>query len=354
MFQLYRSIFSFFLIIICTSSLAASIDLEKEYSQDFILSTHRINIPEHPHAFNPTVVRWNGQLLMCFREIVETNKIIADTIFCSAESKLGLVFLDEEFNPQQPAQMLDLSRDGAPSRADDPRLLIVDDQLFLIYSDNVDKEVTEGGFRVYVVELLFNGDEFLIEQHERLAQFQNELPCRREKNWTPFEYRRSLLLAYSISPHKIFYPLLGLESCVTIGNTWPEIFWKWGELRGGTPAIFVDGKYLSIFHSSLDMASEHSDNETCLHYFIGAYTFSNHPPFIINGMSPEPIVGKGFYNGENYVPYWKPVRVVFPCGLVENGPYIWMTYGRQDHEVWVAKIDKWKLLDSLIPIDLKN
>lgn len=351
--QVYRLIFSFFLFAAPMHCNARLINLE-EYPQSFISDTKRIRVPGHATAFNPTLVRWNGRLLMCFRELIETQKILSSQIVCSADSRLGLVFLDEEFNPSGDVQLLDLCPEGTISRADDPRLVMVGGRLFLIYSDNNDPEVSQGGFRVYVIELTFNGREFEIEQQEKMSQFQNELAWRREKNWTPFEYGGSLLLIYSVSPHKVLYPLLGLETCVTVANTWPELFWTWGELRGGTPAVLVEGEYLSFFHSSMDMASEHSDGELSLHYFMGAYTFGKELPFAITKMSPEPLVAKGFYSGEAYEPYWKPVQVVFPGGLIEEGPFLWMTYGRQDHEIWVGKIDKRALLGSLQCVDVKN
>src|SRR3990172_2038802 len=35
--------------------------------QDFILGTKKIEIPDHPFAFNPSIIRWQGHLLMSFR-----------------------------------------------------------------------------------------------------------------------------------------------------------------------------------------------------------------------------------------------------------------------------------------------
>jgi len=88
------------------------------------------------------------------------------------------------------------------------------------------------------------------------------------------------------------------------------------------------------------------------HYFMGAYTFSNSPPFNITQISPEPIWAKNFYSGLNYERYWGSVRVVFPCGFFTDEKFIWITYGRQDHELWIVKLDKQGLLKSLIPIGI--
>lgn len=339
-----------FLYLVTTHSLAAQNCLE-EASQDFILEIRQIHIPDHPHAFNPSIIRWKGNLLMSFREIIENEDVVLQQIDCSAESRIGLVFLDDDFNPSSEVQILDLNGQGSYGRADDARLVTVGEKLYLVYSDNLDVDVTNGGYRVYVALLEFDGKDFAIGFQERMSHFEGERSSRREKNWVPFDYVGNLLLAYSLSPHRILSPLLGLETCVTIAKTSSDISWSWGELRGGTPGILVDGEYLSIFHSSLYMKTIYSNGKSVLHYFIGAYTFAGSPPFAITKMSPEPMIAKGFYSGEIYTPYWKPVHVVFPCGLMAEGSFIWMAYGRQDHEIWIAKIDKQGLLGSLVPIN---
>jgi predicted GH43/DUF377 family glycosyl hydrolase len=85
-----------------------------------------------------------------------------------------------------------------------------------------------------------------------------------------------------------------------------------------------------------------------VHYFMGAYLFEDSPPFSIQKISPNPIVSKTFYNGPAYQT-WKPLRVVFPCGVIHNEKYIWVSYGRQDHEAWIVKLDKAGLYKSLVP-----
>ena len=87
---------------------------------------------------------------------------------------------------------------------------------------------------------------------------------------------------------------------------------------------------------------------------MGGYTFDKEPPFAIRKMSIEPIIGKGFYGKPFYKPYWKSVRVVFPCGFVQNEEHIWVAYGRHDHESWIVKLDKKKFLDSLVPVKTIN
>jgi predicted GH43/DUF377 family glycosyl hydrolase len=321
----------------------SSVDLE-EMAQDFVLETKKIEIPGYPDAFNPSIIRWEGRYLMSFR-------VIPDPKF-SFQSWIGLIFLDDDFHPVGPPQPLDM-RQGCqtPCRAEDARLILIGDQLWMVYSDNREKKISRGGFRVYIAKVANDGDLFFLENIECLSCFEGEDRNVREKNWVPFDYQGNLLLAYSLQPHKILCPIVGTGECESVACSRSEIQWDWGVLRGGTPALLdSSGDYLAFFHSTKDMESLHSQGKIVSHYFFGAYTFSRHPPFAITRISPDPIVGKGFYEGRDYKPYWKPVRVVFPCGFVMNDDFIWIAYGRQDHEIWIVKLDKNGLLNNLKPV----
>lgn len=324
--------FSMAVIILWLSSpwlLIAHHDPE-EIVQDFMLKTKRILIPEYPYAFNPSIVRWNGSLLLSFRTLLDSPE----------KSQIGLIRVDHKFNQLNKPQLLDLGM--APLfTAEDARLLTVGNDLYLVYTDNI---------RMYLALLDFNGERFFIKHQENLFYAEGDT-LRQEKNWVPFDYKGRFLMAYSLSPHRIIYPRIGKGGCKTMGLSHPQISWNWGELKGGTPGILIDHQYyLAIFHSTIKMTTVHSNGQEILHYFMGAYTFAKKPPFAITHISPMPLVAKGFYSGKIYTPYWRPLHVVFPCGLLDDGSYLWITYGRQDHEIWVAKVDKRRLLDSLVPV----
>jgi predicted GH43/DUF377 family glycosyl hydrolase len=317
----------------------------EERAQDFVLEVKRIEIPDYPLAFNAGITRWQGRLLLSFRIIPDRKK--------SYDAEIGLVFLNEEFCLISRPQLLTLRDEysTSPCRAEDARLITIGDKLYMIYDDNMEPKLSKGGFRVYVAEIQYDGDHFIVHRAECLSCYEGEMKSIREKAWVPFIYEENLLLAYSILPHRIFYPLLdGSGVCQTVACTKSAISWDWGILRGGTPALIEGEEYLAFFHSSIDMATVHSDGKKMAHYFMGAYQFSRDPPFSITKISPEPIIGKNFYNGTKYKPYWKPVRCVFPCGYVSDEKYIWVTYGRDDHETWIVKLDKDKLLQSLVPV----
>lgn len=330
----------------------AQIDLE-EYAQDFVLETKQILIESAPDAFNPSIVKWKDAYWMSFRCIENPDK---DSPFSSAAvSCIEMIELGENFLPiGQPYSLIldhpDLER--PVMLAEDGRLMTVGDHLYLIYSGNKHEEITDEGFRMYVAELEYDGKDFHVLSNECLTQFEGVNPSRREKNWVPFEYEEHLLLAYTLFPHKILHPLLDESGvCVTRASTYPSIVWEWGEIRGGTPAFRLNEQfYLGFFHSSTVLSTVHSKHQPVPHYFMGAYVFSASPPFEIQYVSPEPIIGKNFYHGPVYEPYWHPVHAIFPCGMIVEENEIWISYGRQDHEMWIVKLDKEKLLESFINV----
>jgi predicted GH43/DUF377 family glycosyl hydrolase len=357
MFFPHKFIVSFCLILFCFyRSIYANRDLE-EFVQDFVIQTKKITIPEYPHAFNASIAKWKGRWLMSFRCMKDNKKTfqLSSVGESAGESDLGLIWLDDEFNPVGNPQFVTLDHPAKKRPhllTEDARLIVKDEILYVIYSANKENDLTNGSFRVYVAKL-DNINEFLYVAHnECLSNFEGAHPNKREKNWVPFIYENELLLAHHLFPHKIFQPLLdGSGDCKMVSNTFPSFIWEWGELRGGTPAIKINEEYyLSFFHSSIPLKTIHSDSQLIPHYFMGAYLFSATPPFTIKYISPEPIIGPNFYHGPIYEPHWHPVRVIFPCGLVVDKNEILIMYGRQDHEIWITRIDKQQLLEGLIHV----
>ena len=318
------------------------LDLEAG-QQPFVLEIRKIEIDGHPHAFNPSIIRWRGEILLAFRTYLTPRS--------SYEIEIGLIRLDEEFSPIGKASFLRFpDRDpSCLSKRQDPRLVESNGRLWVVYNNVLD--LREINPKLEIRRMLFAEVEcddtgFTAKEPECLYYFDEMKPQRSEKNWVPFDFDGNLLFSYSLFPHRIMEPLFGTNSCRTVFSHNSPIEWDWGVLRGGTPAIEVDGKYLAFFHSSTNIASCHSEGILRLHYFMGAFTFSKEPPFAIERMSPEPITAHGFYEGKKYKT-WKPLHVVFPGGFLVDGPFIWLVYGRQDHEVWITKLDKQGLLDSL-------
>jgi predicted GH43/DUF377 family glycosyl hydrolase len=316
------------------------IDLDTFFS-DFILETKKIEIPGHPFANNPSITRWKGRLLLSFRSY---NMATGST------NPFGLVWLDEEFNPVSTPQIFELpfKNPVLASKQQDPRLITVGDRLFAVYNNILENVTHKEMRRMFVVEFHYDRDTFTASEPECITHFESENEMRYEKNWVPFAYNGQLHLGYSVIPHKIFRPILGTNSCETVSTSKNTFPWDWGHPRGGTQAILDKDHYLGFFHSWADVHTVQSNNKKITHYVMGAYIFEAHPPFNIIAASPHPIVSSGFYDPP-YYKTWKPLRCVFPGGLIVDENYAWVTYGRQDHEVWIAKIDKKKLIESLVP-----
>lgn len=325
-----------FFFCVFSAELTAILDLDK-MEASFVLETKRIHIEGYPDAFNPSIVNWENRLLMSFRS--------RDPITKQA-TIVGFTWLDEKFNPVGKPQILNIQGD---TYIQDPRLLVIDHKLFMAYSDLWEDPGTKMKKRkMCMAEILHDGVRFFAIDKDCYLDFQGDITNKFEKNWVPFDYEGLMLLSYSLSPHRIFLPLHGEDRCVTIADNDEESSWKWGTLRGGTPALLVDDHYLAFFHSSTPLATAQSEGQSMVHYFMGAYLFEKHPPFSIQKISPKPIVSKAFYNGPAH-DTWKPLRVVFPCGFVHNDKSIWISYGRQDYEAWIVKLDKAGLYKSLIP-----
>jgi predicted GH43/DUF377 family glycosyl hydrolase len=304
--------------------------------QDFVLETKQIIIPGVNRVWNASIARWKGKFLLACRINLYG---------------IGLVWLDDEFNPITPLQKLEIPNQipNVFSREMDPRIIVIDKHLFLVYSNTRIRENGGQGIRMFVTQIHFDDNAFTADPAECLDFFETNRDHPREKNWVPFAYDGKLLLAYSLKPHRIFQPI-GNGKCETLASTLGDINWKWGYLRGGTPAVLDGDHYLAIFHSSSKMRSIQAEGEAARHYLMGAYTFSSEPPFEIKSISPEPIIGKDFYQ-----PYKKAsMRVVFPCGLLVSKKFAWITYGKHDHELWVVKLDKKGLLETLVPVRRTN
>ncbi len=310
--------------------------------QDFILETKQIEIPGYPDAFNPSIIRWNGSLLMSFRAYNPQT---------GATNPFALVWLDENFEPISTPQVFELPSYNPilPSKQQDPRLIAVGNRLLAVYN-NISADVTQMEMRrMFVVEFFYDGAQFTAGEPECLAEYEWKKEWRYEKNWVPFEYEGELLLSYDINPHRVVRPIFGTNACETVASTETEFQWDFGYLKGGTQALRDGDLYLSFFHSWINMPSVQSNGKNICHYLMGAYTFQAEPPFALTAVSPMPIVAKDFYEPP-YHKTWKPMRCVFPAGILIDNDFIWISYGRQDHEIWIAKLDKKALIESLTPL----
>jgi len=318
------------------------------YQQDFIIDMKQITVPGFPGAFNAAMMPWKDGIFMVFR-VRDENMV--------SNFKIGCVMLDNNFSPLSEPHILEIYNDDVRCllRKQDPRLIVIENALYIIYSDSIkiDDMMTR---RMFIAEIQEQQGRFFVDRPFCLDPFEGS-DKRWQKNWSPFVYGDQLMLVYSLMPHRVMQPLVKEGGCFTHSSTCSKMTWDWGHLRGGTPALLDGDHYIAFFHSSKPMTTSYSKGKKIPHYVMGAYRFSAKPPFAITHISPYPIIDKTFYESPAYTT-WKPLRVVFPMGcfiLYEDGKkYMMVSYGKQDFEIWVMKVDLDRLYASLVECPLAD
>lgn len=334
-----------FTLLVCCSSLFAikhvSIERLELSTRPIVIGTKRIFLGLRT-VFNPSLIRTKEGFLLTFRYMPQEKQK-------SWLSKIGVVQLNADLVPVSDPVILKTRPKGSPisSQAEDARIFEWRNRLFLTYSDN--DEIDHPGFTdrrdIFLAELFFENHTLSLGTPKKMRHQEKYSYTGVQKNWVPFVWKDQLFLGYSISPHEILMPDLQSGDCTRAYETSVCCNWEWGEIRGGTPAILVDGEYLAFFHSSIHAISHFSLDKEKLHYFMGAYTFKAEPPFEVTRISPHPIVHRDFYSLTEV-----PKKVVFPGGFAVTDDKIYLAYGKDDKEVWIAVLNKAALLDSLVPL----
>jgi predicted GH43/DUF377 family glycosyl hydrolase len=322
------------------SSVKMNLQSLQGINEGIVTATFRIHLPDYPQAYNPSICEGLGGYILTFRYKPDPK---AHWI-----SYIGIVRLNPDFQVISEPQLLDFRKNNnhTPSQTEDARIFTYEDGFYIVYNDNPDRTNPRLSDRrdMYLAKIVFVDDHFTALTPLRLEHLSNyeHKTGRWEKNWSPFISKGTLHFSYSVDPHEVMMPHLdsgkGKNSVLTSFNNQ----WAWGILRGGTPAQLVDGEYLAFFHSGKEAITLASNNQKLWHYFMGAYTFSPDSPFNITKISPAPIYYKNFYENSN-----RFKRVIFPGGYVVVGENLYLAYGKDDCELWIAQINKERLLNSL-------
>lgn len=329
---------TFWLFAVC---LSFTLEGKEKHKSDMVIATTQIKLKEFPCIWNPSLIKTKEGFLLSFR-------------YCLAPQKpwisyIGVVMLNESLEVISKPQLLNTrrKRDRTSSQAEDARLFASNGKIYILYNDNIETENPNAAHRrdIYLAKLHFKDSLFFISKPLKLYHPREYNTRRIQKNWVPFDWKGNIMMGYLINPHEIIHPDLITGECSQVCETPYTSSWIWGERRGGTPAALVDGEYLAFFHSMNVTGSEASKGVHMYHYYMGAYTFSAEPPFHVKTMSRAPIVADGFYTYSSY-----DKRVIFPGGFTVVGSSIYLAYGKDDNEAWIAIIDKNKLIDSLKPI----
>lgn len=157
-----------------------------------------------------------------------------------------------------------------------------------------------------------------------------------EKNWVFWFQSDSLFCLYQCQPsHKIFR-LEGTEAVETFETDFSA--WPYGHVRGGTPPVEYEGKWLRFFHSHHNMEPKKPIHR----YFVGAYLMEPNPPFKVLSMSKKPILYASeiddFSEEQRKSCFHFKPNIVFPGGVVTRSKLWLVSLGVNDCECVIAKI----------------
>ncbi len=314
------------------------------YGEDLgvVLAVKSIDIRSVTAPYNPGLIKSASGYDLFFRYDVINPRLE----YAPFSSRIGVVPLNHQFEQgDKEFKRIDLQTEYA----DDPRVLLIGDQLYL-FCNLLNESNPKCRFMCAAN----------LDQSSYAVNYSTILDMNLkwvEKNWSPFEYigedqKAHLLLEYQITPRKVLElpnPQVNEIKNVTLPSEsayfslpWSE---KWGEIRGGTPAVRIDDEYLGFFHSFF------IDDNKLVWYVMGAYTFNAHPPFNITGISKYPILFKEIYE----TPFMNTAsvgkRVVFPSGFViekqKGRELIHLACGENDCGVKIVTIDKDKLIKNM-------
>lgn len=197
-------------------------------------------------AFNASMIRWRGQLLLAHRT-------------GWAGSNIRLARLSDNYEPTDNAVTLALTHPAATYGREDPRLFVHNDRLHIAYT----------GFTGRTTSVLYAAlrDDLSVETIHA-----PHFPGRRawEKNWSFFSENGELYAVYSIDPH-VTLKIVG--NYATVHRQSPTAFpWKGGHLRGGASPVKVAGEWWHWFHGAIDLGA----NWPTRQYNTGLHTFQPH------------------------------------------------------------------------------
>lgn len=150
-----------------------------------------------------------------------------------------------------------------------------------------------------------------------------------EKNWVWFYDQTRLMSIYRHNPLEVVHWDGSLEK-VAVLNGKKTATWPWGEIRGGTNPVLVDGLWWVFFHSSTDWRA--TDGKRCYHMAALAFAEEN-GVFELRRISRKPILS-GTYHGLRYDPRF-PI-CVFPGGAEHKDGEWFVVFGVNDIEcAWI-------------------
>jgi predicted GH43/DUF377 family glycosyl hydrolase len=325
-----------------------------------ILKSHALNgklMRETTYAgdyLNPCIMKWQDRLLLAtglsWGVVGKHRKAATNTInirwlnhsafpFATEEPYLGIHNEVEEF----PSMVL----------GQDPRIVVLENpDHFEIYYTNQFEKIARMGMAEIMVNRTTQNITVIRNYHTIHPTYDWRSP---QKNWSPFVFGQEVLLIQSVNPFQVVKTMASKDdpehrmlAYKESASEAVEVHWPYGELRGGTNAVYLPQKnvYLAILHSA-----GHAPGNYLKTYVMGAYTFSASPPFKLLSISPYPIMPEQFYTGA-----WYPIKnrqidyCLFPLSLFLEGEAMYVGAGYQDNSGYLLRFDLQEVLNSLVPV----
>jgi len=297
-----------------------------------ILDVKRVSFSSPTPAYNASIGFAEGNYHLFFR-----YDLPLDAEHSSFISNIGSIQLDNDLNPLEQT-FYKVHTHSAFS--EDPRFFQHEARNFLVYSDLAGDQNCRS-IHLAAINLKDKQLDSITALYRTFG--------KTEKNWTPFSHQGDIHFVYDIEQHQIISlpdpkqnNLFSFPKASCNTPVWSN---QWGILRGGTPAIFLNGEYLSFFHSSFE------DDKGILWYVMGAYTFAAFSPFKLTRISPHPLLFKGIYDTPHRSCANPKIRSLYPSGLIlrhyDGKESIVVSCGENDSGIKLITLDKTALLASM-------
>lgn len=260
-------------------------------------------------AFNASIVRWRGQLLMAYR-------------VSRGGSEIHLARLDDNLGIGE-IQHLPLKHAQAGWGREDPRLFVHAGKLHVSYHGVLG---TQGPTSVLYARL---SDDLEVERIFYPA-FAERRPW--EKNWTFFEWSGELFAVYTVRPHVVMHVVN--DRAETFSRVPWAPHWTGGEMRGGASPVLIGEEFWCWFHGSVDPPRPTPWGPAKARaYNVGVYCFEAKPPFRPTRYTPEPVTWA--QPKTRPADFW--CDCIFPGGAVLDGERWRVAVG--EHDSWCSILE---------------
>ncbi len=294
-------------------------------------------------VFNPSIIAVDGGFAMIYRVVDETHNLRR-----LATCRLSL---DLDLDEASVTPLSDLISFADPENLNeraltwhaDARYFRLQGDLYISWNDGANKPQNHQ----FMVRM---ADDGLVPQ-DLAKELTSDLERRdTEKNWMFFDDGSSTWAIYSIHPHQLLAASLNETTSVPC-HTQPPLDWAcdyeefYGTLRGSAQPLLIDGRFLTIAHSSYK-TSHGRVYRACF------YEFENAAPFRVLRCGSVPFALPNPVGDRFMLPQLNEAvhSVVYPCGLAQKDDQLVVSYGINDELCAVALIPLQEALASLSPV----